>query len=190
MLTTQLKIFVSSTILNLPNERKAAFNAIQKAGAFPIMSEKTIEAQNANSLTTCLDKVKESNVYILILSGNYGWQPKNKESITELEFMTAKNYYIPIFVFNTTYPKDELQKNFEKRVENLYFWKNVADADELEAEIGKVLREIIEKKQNELLNIKEPVYSNLVKIKFPQYVYLAELNIDNSQIDIYNEKRQ
>jgi len=104
--------------------------------------------------------------------------------------MTAKNYYIPIFVFNTTYPKDELQKDFEKRVENLYFWKNVADADELEAEIGKVLREIIEKKQNELLNIKEPVYSNLVKIKFPQYVYLAELNIDNSQIDIYNEKRQ
>jgi hypothetical protein len=189
MLITQPKIFISSTIYDLPNERKAAFNAVSKVGAFPVMSEITIEAQNTDSLTTCLNKVKESDIYILILGGRYGWQPEGKESITELEFQTAKNCNLPIFIFNTIYPKDELQKEFEKRVESFRFRKTISDAFELENEIEKVLKEEIGKKQNELFNKTEPVYSNLVRIKFPQYVYLAELDIDKNKIEISNEKR-
>jgi hypothetical protein len=188
MIVTQPKIFISSTILDLPNERKAAFNAVSKVGAFPVMSESTIPAQDADSLTTCLNKVKESDVYILILSGKYGWQPEGKESITELEFQTAKNSNLPIFVFNTTYPKDELQKGFESRVERFRFRKTVSDSDELEKEIAKTLKEEIEKKQNEFFNKTELVYSNFAKINFPQYVYFAELSIEENEVEIFNKK--
>jgi hypothetical protein len=66
MFITQPKIFISSTIVDLPNERKAALKAVEKAGGFPVMSEFTIEAQSTDSLTACLDKVKSSDVYILI----------------------------------------------------------------------------------------------------------------------------
>jgi hypothetical protein len=191
---TQPKIFVSSTILDLPNERKAAYNAIIKAGALPVMSEKTIEAQNTDSLTTCLNKVKESDVYILILGGKYGWQPDGpdgkKESITELEFQTAQTSNIPVYVFNTTYPKDDLQKKFEERVENIRFRKTVSDADELENEIVKILKEEIEKKQADFFNNNEPVYSSLVKIKFPQNLYMAEFIIDDYEVDIFDKKRK
>jgi len=189
MFVTQPKVFISSTIVDLPNERKAAYNAVTRTGAFPVMSEITIEAQNADSLTTCLNKVKESDIYVLILGGRYGWQPDGKESITELEFQTAMNCKIPILVFNTTYPKDELQKQFERKVEESRFRKTVNDAYELETEIEKSLKVEIEKKQNALFSKTEPVYSNLVKIKFPQNVYYAELNIDKKRIIKFNEER-
>src|SRR5690606_15620552 len=119
----------------LPNERKAALKAVEKVGGFPLMSEFTIEAQSTDSLTACLEKVKESDIYILILGGRYGWQPENKESITELEYQTALACKLSILVFNTGYLKEQLQKEFEKRVEASYFRKTVKDAFELQDEI-------------------------------------------------------
>lgn len=94
MFITQPKIFISSTIVDLPNERKAALKAVEKAGGFPVMSEFTIEAQSTDSLTACLDKIKSSDIYVLILGGRYGWQPEGKESITE-QYQTYPGMYIP-----------------------------------------------------------------------------------------------
>jgi hypothetical protein len=80
MFITQPKIFISSTIWDLPNERTAAYNAVNKVGGFPVMSEKTMEAQSTDSLTACLSNVLESDIYVLILGSRYGWQPDGKES--------------------------------------------------------------------------------------------------------------
>ncbi|MCM4162769.1 MULTISPECIES: DUF4062 domain-containing protein [unclassified Arenibacter] len=189
MFITQPKIFISSTIADLPNERSAALKAVEKVGGFPLMSEFTMEAQSADSLTACLNKVKESDIYILILGGRYGWQPEEKESITELEYQTALAEKKPILVFNTTYAKEQLQKNFEAKVESAYFRKTVRDAFELQVEIEKSLKREIEEKQNEFFNNTEPVYSNLVKISFPKHVYRAELKIDKNAIKAEMEER-
>ena len=121
MFITQPKIFISSTVFDLTNERTAAYNAVNKVGGFPVMSEKTMEAQSTDSLTACLSKVMESDIYVLILGSRYGWQPDGKESITELEYQTAKSKNIPVLVINTTYPKEPLQKEFEGRVEPIGF---------------------------------------------------------------------
>ncbi|GHE73155.1 DUF4062 domain-containing protein [Roseivirga thermotolerans] len=181
-MTTQLKIFISSTIADMPSERKAALKAVEKAGGFPVMSEFTIEAQSKDSLTTCLEKVLESDIYVLILGGRYGWQPEGQESITELEYRTALESRKPILVFNTTYSKESPQKQFEARVESSFFRKTVSDAFELQDEIEKALKAEIQKKQSELFNQTEPVYSNLVRVNFPDHVYRAELNIDKKAI--------
>lgn len=190
MFITQPKIFVSSTIVDLPNERKAAFKAVEKAGGFPLMSEYTMEAQSTDSLTACLSKVLESDIYVLILGGRYGWRPEEKESITELEYNTARNKNIPIIVINTTYPKEQLQKDFEKKVEPNYFRKTVSDAFELESELEKALKTEIDKKQNQYFNRTEPVYSNLVKIQFPDTLYIADLDIDKKSVKNYNRERK
>ena len=189
MFITQPKVFVSSTIEDLPNERYTAYNTILKAGAFPVMSEMTIGAQNADSLTTCLNKIKESDIYILILGGRYGWQPNGKESITEIEFQTARECNLPIFVFNTTYPKEELQKEFQKRIEDFRFRKTITNVHELEKEITKVLNEEVEKKQNEYFNKSEFIYSNLVRINFPQYIYIAEVNIEKKDRNVFTSRK-
>ena len=154
------------------------------------MSEYTIEAQSTDSLTACLSKVMESDIYVLILGGRYGWQPEGKESITELEYQTARNQNIPIIVINTTYPKEQLQKEFESRVEPNYFRKTVKDAYDLESELEKSLKTEIDKKQNEYFNRTESVYSNLVKIQFPSHLYIADLDIDKKAVKQYNKERK
>ena len=186
MLITQPKIFISSTVFDLTNERTAAYNAVNKVGGFPLMSERTMEAQSTDSLTACLSKVMESDIYVLILGGRYGWQPEGKESITELEYLTARTQEIPILVFNTTYPKEQLQKEFEGRVESNYFRKTVNDAFELEKELEKALKTEIDKRQNEYFNKTEPVYSNLVKIQFPSQLYIADLDVDKKAVKQFN----
>lgn len=190
MFITQPKIFISSTVFDLNNERSAAYNAVNKVGGFPVMSEKTMEAQSTDSLTACLSKVMESDIYVLILGGRYGWQPEGKESITELEYQTARSQNIPVLVINTTYPKDPLQKEFEGRVEPNYFRKTVSDAFELENELEKALKTEIDKKQNEYFNRTESVYSNLVKIQFPSHLYIADLDIDKKAVKQYNKERK
>jgi len=190
MFITQPKIFISSTVIDLPNERKAAYSAVEKVGGFPVMSEFTMEAQSTDSLTACLSKVMESDIYVLILGGRYGWQPEGKESITEMEYQTARSKGVPIFIFNTTYPKDNLQQGFESRVKPDYFVKTVQDAFELQQEIESSLKAEIDKKQNEYFNRTEPVYSNLVKIEFPPHLYIGDLNIDKKAVKAYNKERK
>lgn len=182
MFITQPKIFISSTILDMPSERSAALKAVDKVGGFPVMSEFTMEAQNKDSVTACLDKVRDSDIYVLILGGKLGWQPEGKESITELEYQTALDNNIPVLAFNTTYPKEKLQEQFLSKVQTSFFRKTVKDAFELQDEIEKSLKSEIEEKQNQFFNNTEPVYSNLVKISFPEHVYRAELNIDKKEI--------
>lgn len=190
MFITQPKIFISSTINDMYSERKAALKAVEMAGGFPVMSEYTMEAQSTDSLTACLNKVMESDIYVLILGGRYGWQPEAKESITELEYQTARTSNIPILVINTSYTKEQLQKEFEGKVEPNYFRKTVQDAFELEAELEKALKAEIDKKQNEYFNNTEPVYSNLVKMEFPSHIYIADLDIDKKAVKKYNKERK
>ena len=90
MFITQPKIFISSIVFDLINERTAAYNAVNKVGGFPVISEKTMEAQSTDSLNACLSKAMESDTYILILGSRYDWQPEGKESITELEYQTER----------------------------------------------------------------------------------------------------
>lgn len=182
MFVTQPKIFVSSTIKDLPSERRAALEAVQNVGGFPVMSEFTMEAQSVDSLEACLSKVQESDIYVLIIGGRYGWQPEGKESITEMEYQTALNNNIPILVFSTTYDKEELQKNFEYKVNPSFFKKTVNDAFELKSEMEKALKAELDKKQNEYFNRNEKLYSNLVEISFPTTLFMADLNIDKDEV--------
>lgn len=60
----------------MPNERKAALEAVRSVNSFPVMSEYTMIAENKDSLSVCLEKVKSCDIYLLILGGRYGWLPE------------------------------------------------------------------------------------------------------------------
>ncbi|HPE58009.1 MAG TPA: DUF4062 domain-containing protein [Bacteroidales bacterium] len=176
------KIFVSSTVFDLPNEREAAKRAIEKLPAIPIMSEYTMNAVDKPSIQACVDEVKNSDFYILILGGRYGWKLENGVSITELEYDTAYKEGIPIFVFNTNYEKDEQQQIFSNKAGSQRFWKTVKNAFELEEEIKNSYNKYVEEKYYEKQNSTELLYSNLIEIQFPNELYQADLNIDRDQI--------
>lgn len=176
------KIFVSSTVKDLPNEREAAKRAIKKIPATPIMSEYTMNAVDKPSVQACVDEVKKSDFYILILGGRYGWELENGISLTELEYDTAFKEGIPIFVFNTNYEKEEKQQKFANKAGSQRFWKTVTDAFQLEDEIKKSYEQYVEEQYYEKQNSTEPLFSNLIEIEFPPELLQADLNIDRNSI--------
>jgi len=181
----KLKVFVSSTITDLPNEREAAFRGISEVPAIPIMSDKTFNAMDKSSLDACISKVRESNIYLLILGGKYGFEYESK-SITEWEYETANKLKLPTLVFNLPdYEKDEKQKRFAQKVGDINdgrFWVQPKNALELKDKITYSLRELIKQIDLERYQKKEQLYPNLFPISFPERIYIAEKIINREEI--------
>jgi hypothetical protein len=93
----KLQVFVSSTYLDLKEERQAAVEAILKAGHIPAGME-LFSAGNESQLDTIRRWIDESDVYMLILGGRYGSVDSSTAlSYTELEYDYAVSRDIPIF---------------------------------------------------------------------------------------------
>lgn len=85
----QFTAMISSTALDLPEHRAAAFQACLAAGVFPIGMEH-LPARDATGVTVSLEMVDKADLYIGIYANRYGWIPKgSKVSITEMEFDRA-----------------------------------------------------------------------------------------------------
>lgn len=181
----RLKVFASSTISDLPSERAAAFQGISDVPAFPLMSEKTFNAMDKSSFEACLLKVRQANIYILILGGRYGYEFDNK-SITEWEYETAKKNKIPVLVFNLIYlEKEQKQKEFEERVGDFSkgrFWVETPNALELKIQITESIRGVIKEEEIKLNQREEFLYPNLIPISFPIKIFIAEKSIDREKI--------
>ncbi|GFM49627.1 hypothetical protein PSCICE_08940 [Pseudomonas cichorii] len=104
----KLQIFISSTYLDLIEERQAAVSAILKAGHIPAGME-LFTAGDRSQLDTINSWIDESDVYMLILGGRYGAvEPTTNVSYTELEFDYAASLNKPMFAVVI---KDEALEN-------------------------------------------------------------------------------
>ena len=93
----KLQVFISSTYLDLIEERQAAVSAILKAGHIPAGME-LFTAGDRSQLDTINSWIDESDVYMLILGGRYGAvEPTSNVSYTELEFDYAASQNKPMF---------------------------------------------------------------------------------------------
>ncbi|WP_394174030.1 DUF4062 domain-containing protein [Guptibacillus hwajinpoensis] len=85
----KLQVFISSTFIDLKDERQAAVEAILDAGHIPAGME-LFKAGNENQLKTIKRWIDESDVYLLILGGRYGSLEKESgKSYTHLEYEYA-----------------------------------------------------------------------------------------------------
>lgn len=93
------KIIISSTMIDLPNHRKAAMNGCIKQKMLPIMMEH-MPANSDDAISASLKLVDEADIYLGIYANRYGFIPKNRKfSITELEYKHAINRGIPTLIF-------------------------------------------------------------------------------------------
>lgn len=93
----KLQVFISSTFLDLQNERQAAVEATLDANHIPAGME-LFKAGNDDQWTTIKRWIDESDVYMLILGGRYGSiEPKSGKSYTQLEYEYALETRTPIF---------------------------------------------------------------------------------------------
>lgn len=93
----KLQIFVSSTYLDLKEERQAAVEAILSAGHIPAGME-LFAAGDVTQLEIIKKWIEESDVYMLILGGRYGSiEPKTQKSYTHIEYDYAVEKGKPFF---------------------------------------------------------------------------------------------
>jgi tetratricopeptide (TPR) repeat protein len=91
-----LKVMISSTSLDLPAHRKAAMDAILRAGCFPLAMEHGSATSDSDAIRFSLDLVDQADLYVGIFAQRYGFIPDNKKqnpqswSVTEHEYRRAK----------------------------------------------------------------------------------------------------
>ena len=93
----KLQVFVSSTFIDLKEERQTAVQAILNAGHIPAGME-LFTAGDESQWTIIKRWIKESDVYMLLLGGRYGSiEPKSGKSYTHLEYDYAVELGKPLF---------------------------------------------------------------------------------------------
>ncbi|OCX53776.1 hypothetical protein BEL04_05675 [Mucilaginibacter sp. PPCGB 2223] len=93
----KLQIFVSSTYLDLLQERQAAVEAILSSGHIPAGME-LFAAGDESQMIVIKRWIDESDIYLLILGGRYGSiDRKTGKSYTHLEFEYAIKKRKPLF---------------------------------------------------------------------------------------------
>ncbi|MBI5298648.1 MAG: DUF4062 domain-containing protein [Chloroflexi bacterium] len=94
-----MKVFLSSTYLDLIEHRKAAHDALEQLGLHVIWME-AFGARPVESTQACLKEVEDSHLFVGIYAHRYGYIPDGKDvSITEQEFIHAQKSEKPIFGF-------------------------------------------------------------------------------------------
>ena len=109
----KLQIFISSTYVDLQEERQAAVEAILASNNIPAGME-LFKAGNNSQWDTIKKWINDSDIYMLILGGRYGSiEPNSKKSYTQLEYEYALSINIPVFsvilsedFLNNKTPKD------------------------------------------------------------------------------------
>ncbi|MGH8583710.1 MAG: SUMF1/EgtB/PvdO family nonheme iron enzyme [Gammaproteobacteria bacterium] len=97
---TTPKVFISSTLEDLADFRKAALDAILRLGWQPIDCGYWA-ANPTPPLATCLERVEEANVLVVIVAHRHGWTPPDQadgqyKSITRLECERAKTQAVDV----------------------------------------------------------------------------------------------
>lgn len=93
----RLQVFISSTYIELIEERQAAVSAVLKSGHIPAGME-LFTAGDKSQLDIIKRWIDESDVYMLILGGRYGSvEPESGISYTELEYDYALEIGKPLF---------------------------------------------------------------------------------------------
>jgi hypothetical protein len=97
----QLKIFVSSTCYDLSQIRADLSDFILNLGYQPILSEYSSFPidPNTDTINNCIENVKSADILILIIGSRYGSITSNGKSITNTEYLYARQLGIPIYVF-------------------------------------------------------------------------------------------
>jgi len=96
------RVFVSSLITDMPEERRSVREAIESVGAQPVMFEEELGAQDVNSYDAYLDGVRSSGIYVGLFGARYGVRTARGFSATEEEFREAEQLGLRLCVFTNS----------------------------------------------------------------------------------------
>ncbi len=144
MANKKYQVFVSSTFVDLKDERQAVSKAILNLGHIPAGME-LFPAADVDQLSFIKKVIDDCDYYILIIGGRYGSLSDSGLSFTELEYQYAVESKKPVLAFlhrdvnelksaNVDTEKDRLQKlhDFKERVKSgrlVEFWSTIENLE-------------------------------------------------------------
>lgn len=126
------RVFVSSLITDMPDERSAVRAAIEAVGATPVMFE-DLGAQDVSAEQAYLSGVQTSEVYVGVWGPRYGVRMPNGYSATHAEFVEAERSGLRLCLFVHGEASSEMegpQRDLIQSARNLYTtspWSGAAD---------------------------------------------------------------
>lgn len=136
------RIFVSSTFVDLKDERQAAFSAVMQLGHVPIGME-MFSPDDDDVWDKICAAIRACDDYLLIIGGRYGSTDRNGLGCTEKEYDQALGGNKPVIALLCRDPGElpehkteddtaawELLKKFRARVERRHvcaYWQSTAD---------------------------------------------------------------
>jgi formylglycine-generating enzyme required for sulfatase activity/predicted Ser/Thr protein kinase len=179
------KIYISSTYVDLKEEREAAAQAIRRLGHQPVYMEDYV-ASPRQPIDKCMQDVKECAAYVGIFAWKYGFIPEGYDkSITHLEYETARKAGLPCLVFlleeNAAWPvnyvstgeeRDKIDRlrNKLKSEHTVSFFKN---ADELSGKVSAAVGNLIFMAERSFIKFKSP--GELIGTRLGKYIILEKL---------------
>lgn len=128
------RVFISSTMKDLPNERYEVFERLKSFNLEPVMAEE-LPTSSGGIWPTIKKEIGQCDIFILISGARYGWVPdegpeaERELSVTHLELEEARSLGLPILVFQQRPPEDmnretEDAKRWAKFRESFKNWKD------------------------------------------------------------------
>lgn len=137
------RVFVSSLITDMPNERAAVREAIEAVGATPVMFEEELGAQDVSAEQAYLSGVGSSVIYVGMWGPRYGVRMADGYSATHAEFLEAERQGLRLCLFvQAVGDFDGQQRDLVSGARNLYTTSTWSDADDLRRRVTRRLRDL------------------------------------------------
>lgn len=99
------QVFISSTFIDLRDERRAVQDAVISMGDFPVQME-SFPATDQSQMEFIGPLIEQSDYYVLIIGGRYGTIDETGLSFTHQEFRYAVSKGVPVLVLVHGKPDD------------------------------------------------------------------------------------
>lgn len=178
MLNKKYQIFISSTFIDLEEERKAVQETILSMYQFPIGME-MFSAGDEEQWGIIKDTIDSSDYYVLIIAHRYGSKTTEGISYTEKEYQYAKIKGIPIlaFIINDSVPiqPSYMEKDADSIERLQLFKKDVAN--------GRMVQWWSSK--DELKNlVMNSLYKQFARIIRPGWIRANDINLEETQNEL------
>ncbi|RQT10233.1 DUF4062 domain-containing protein [Burkholderia contaminans] len=147
----RLRAFISSTMEDLGNERRAVVQQLRSMGIEPVNAE-DMAPDGRSSWETIQEQIEDCHLFVLILGDRYGWMPDRGYgagsglSVTHLEFNAARasKKLVLTFMKSLRYgaPVDNKRDDFRKEVADWstgFFRQEFVWADELATKVSDAI---------------------------------------------------
>lgn len=155
---TKIRAFISSTMDDLGNERRAVVTCLKQMNIEPVNAE-ALPPDGRDSWKLLEDEIRDCQICILISGRSYGWVPPagpsadGKKSVTHLEYDAARKYGLVILPFfmepasKEKKTKDVREReSFRKEIgswETGYFRQTFRWADELADKVAAAVSAVL-----------------------------------------------